>query len=504
MAPIVVSPSKAAAHAIDKMGFGRFQVMLLVMTGGVMFSEGAEMLVMGSITMLLHDHWELSAFLRGLMVAIVFVGFSVGNLLSGMIGDRWGRRRGILLSYAIIGTCGFFTASAWSPQMMVCFRFLVGVGCGIGFPTIYAFIPEVCPTELRSSICTLMIGFMPIGELYAAILVLCIDPDLKHTSGHCEAGYFPSRNMMKPYECSWRALCEYSAIPAFVFFGLALCFLHESPQFLAVQGRYDELENVLRKMAAMNGATLDLDRLRASFGAATRNNLELQHVGHKYSFRDSVRTLAQPYFRFTTIFMFFAHFTKDFSVFGLSYVLPQYFMFLRSLVTGVQLIIVAALALPGVLFAFCATKVSSVGHIISLITSAGMCACFSVGMLEAIPDWVSAVCAYLTKVFALAYFIITVVYTTEVFPTDIRNTAVGICTCMGRLGSISAPLLFELTLSYSKSFDVFTWSLFVLMTLIALTGPFCLTHEPKGRELVESYRESQPQLTKPSKYGSVA
>ena len=39
--------------------------------------------VMGSITTLLHDHWELTAFVRGLMVSIVFCGFSAGNVLSG-------------------------------------------------------------------------------------------------------------------------------------------------------------------------------------------------------------------------------------------------------------------------------------------------------------------------------------------------------------------------------------------------------------------------------------
>jgi len=49
---------------LNDAGFGRFQIMMLVMCGGVMFSEGSEMLVMGSITTLLHDHWQLTAFLR--------------------------------------------------------------------------------------------------------------------------------------------------------------------------------------------------------------------------------------------------------------------------------------------------------------------------------------------------------------------------------------------------------------------------------------------------------
>merc|ERR1719201_2859756 len=107
------------------------------------------MLVMGSITTLLHDHWELTAFVRGLMVSIVFCGFSAGNVLSGFIGDGHGRKPSILLAYVLIGGFGLATSATWSPASMVVLRFFVGVGCGVGFPSVYSLIPEVCPTELR-------------------------------------------------------------------------------------------------------------------------------------------------------------------------------------------------------------------------------------------------------------------------------------------------------------------------------------------------------------------
>merc|ERR1719506_2281684 len=96
------------------------------------------MLVMGSITTLLHDHWELTAFVRGLMVSIVFCGFSAGNVLSGFIGDSSGRKPSILLAYLLIGGFGLATSATWSPASMVVLRFFVGVGCGVGFPSVYS------------------------------------------------------------------------------------------------------------------------------------------------------------------------------------------------------------------------------------------------------------------------------------------------------------------------------------------------------------------------------
>ena len=120
------------------------------------------------------------------MVSVVFIGFSVGNVISGTIGDRFGRRQAVLLSYFMIGAFGMSTAYATNALMMVSLRFCVGVGCGIGFPAVYSLIPEVCPTAYRGRTSTLMIGCMPVGELFAAIGVLLIDPNLDRSTKECE------------------------------------------------------------------------------------------------------------------------------------------------------------------------------------------------------------------------------------------------------------------------------------------------------------------------------
>ena len=104
--------------------------MVLFLVGGVVFSEGSQMLVMGSITTILKDHWDLSPFARAMMVSIVFVGFGVGNLLSGFIGDRYGRRPSILLGYCLISVSGLLSATVNGAYLMITLRFLVGCGCG--------------------------------------------------------------------------------------------------------------------------------------------------------------------------------------------------------------------------------------------------------------------------------------------------------------------------------------------------------------------------------------
>eukprot|EP00928_Gymnodinium_smaydae_P034345 TRINITY_DN24360_c1_g4_i1.p1 TRINITY_DN24360_c1_g4~~TRINITY_DN24360_c1_g4_i1.p1 ORF type:complete len:499 (+),score=54.01 TRINITY_DN24360_c1_g4_i1:83-1579(+) len=480
---------------IDEIGFGAFQLLTLLLAGGLMLAEGAEVLVMGSITTLLKGHWELSALLRGTMVAVVFIGFAAGNLLSGYIGDRFGRRVSILLGYCLIGSMGFLTGLALNPAMMVCLRFGVGVGCGVGFPSVYSLMPEVCPTHLRGSMSSLMIGFMPLGELYAALLVLFVDPTLSSSQHHCELyAHYP--NMYRPFVCTWRTMCELSALPAFFFFVCSFFFLWESPQYLCAHGRAEEARVVLRKMAKMNGKSVDLDDTQLVTSAAVP-----EPVPHEFSYTSALTKLLSPPFFGTTLFMFLAHFTKDFSVFGLSYVLPQYFHQLETLTVGVHLTIMALLAIPGVLMAFFLTRASAIGHITSMRACAAFCALFTLGMLESSRDLIGAPCAFLCKSFAMAYFICTVVYTAEVFPTQFRNTAVGFCTSFGRAGSILAPLIFELSREHADgSFDVFLVLLAVLATCIAATAGFALTVETKGRSLAcEAATVSDGQAPK---YGS--
>eukprot|EP00397_Hematodinium_sp_SG-2012_P037069 GEMP01040114.1.p1 GENE.GEMP01040114.1~~GEMP01040114.1.p1 ORF type:complete len:483 (+),score=89.31 GEMP01040114.1:335-1783(+) len=435
---------------IDALGFSWFQFVTLALTGGIMFSEGSEMLIMGSVTTLLHDHWDLTPFIRGLMVSIVFVGFFAGNLISGCIGDRFGRRPAILVSYLMIGLCGLLTAAAWSPAVMVTFRFFVGVGCGIGFPAVYSMMPEMCPTHVRGMLSSVMIGFMPLGELFAASILLFVDPHLNRTQGHCEMGF---QILGADRRCSWRTLCAYSALPSLVFFVFSYFFLSESPHFLATRGKIEDMDLVVERMKRMNGRA-------EKRGEPDPENVPLLkdddigiHKRWSINMHESryvcAEMLSERYFS-TSMFLFFAHLTKDFGVFGLTYVFPQYFLALRQFSAGIQLTIVASLALPGVVLATILTRFEYFGHIPCIRVLAGATAVFTAGMLEFAPDSIGAPCAYIVKLLAMAFFIQIVVYTAEVFPTVFRNSAVGICVGIGRCGSISAPLLFELSYYHSK------------------------------------------------------
>jgi hypothetical protein len=69
-------------------------------------------------------------------------------------------------------------------------------------------------------------------------------------------------------QCTWRSLCEFSALPAFFFFVFVYIFLEESPHFLLARGRDNDLRKVLDKMSSWNRVALSPELMNGIFGGA--------------------------------------------------------------------------------------------------------------------------------------------------------------------------------------------------------------------------------------------
>mmetsp|Transcript_47604 Transcript_47604/g.110267 ORF Transcript_47604/g.110267 Transcript_47604/m.110267 type:complete len:319 (-) Transcript_47604:75-1031(-) len=304
---------------------------------------------------------------------------------------------------------------------------------------------------------------MPLGELFASLGVLMIDANL--TGERKPLGY-----------ASWRLLVQYCSIPPFVFLVLTLLLLQESPHYLLSRGRVSELNRVLAVMAWMNGKP----RLQTTFEDTAVTTQRTAEVDDSPWQEAAGGLFEGQYFR-TTPCLFLANFTKDFSYFGLNYVFPQYFQDTAgTLSVGVEMVLISLLALPGVLLAIMLTRSQAVGHISSLSGTAGICGLSAIGLLDVFhQSW----CSYLVKFFAMAVFIVVVVYTSEVFPTRIRNSAVGLCLSFGRLGSISSPVIFELLKQRTSSFSPWWFMLISLMLSLSLAATFVLKLETKWKVL---------------------
>jgi AAHS family 4-hydroxybenzoate transporter-like MFS transporter len=79
------------------------------------------------------------------------IGVFFGSLIFGYIGDRYGRRVGVILSVLFYSIPALGTAFAGSLEQLMVWRFVTGLGIGGAIPNVIALLNEAAPRRYRAS-----------------------------------------------------------------------------------------------------------------------------------------------------------------------------------------------------------------------------------------------------------------------------------------------------------------------------------------------------------------
>jgi MFS family permease len=118
------------------------------------------------------------AFYAGIVQAIFLFGWATGGFLFGIVGDKWGRTRTMIVT--ILLYAGFTGLTALSQnwyQFAVC-RFLVGLGVGGEFASGAALVAEVFPPHARPMALGIMQAASAIGNMTAGFINLTVGASL--------------------------------------------------------------------------------------------------------------------------------------------------------------------------------------------------------------------------------------------------------------------------------------------------------------------------------------
>ena len=106
----------------------------------------------------------------GYSTAIFMIGWAIGGVLFGILGDRIGRVKTMLLSilsYSLFTGLSVFSTSVWD---FSAYRFLTGLGVGGEFAVGVALVAEVMPSRARPSALGLLQAASSIGNVTAALV----------------------------------------------------------------------------------------------------------------------------------------------------------------------------------------------------------------------------------------------------------------------------------------------------------------------------------------------
>jgi sugar porter (SP) family MFS transporter len=214
--------------------------------GGFLFGYDTAV-VNGSIEYLVQD-FDLSAGLEGWAASSALIGCIFGAMFAGMIGDRFGRKRAMLLCAALFTVSAVGSAIPQTLSFFVWARFIGGLGVGGASMLSPMYIAEISPEKIRGRLVSIYQLAIAAGILIAFLINMLIQR-MGDQAWNTDMG--------------WRWMFGSEIIPA-IMFGVVLLVVPESPRWLMKIGRRSEAMAILAGIAGQAHAELEVAHISES------------------------------------------------------------------------------------------------------------------------------------------------------------------------------------------------------------------------------------------------
>jgi MFS transporter, putative metabolite:H+ symporter len=160
---------------LDRLPVTRLHRKVFNLVGVGMFFEGFDIYIAASVLGATYKTGFSTLAQNGLFISMTFVGMTMGALLTGFLGDRYGRRFTYQLNLIIFGVAALVSAVAPDMRTLIVLRFLMGLGLGAEVVVGYSIIAEFFPARIRGRwsgmMCTLVTAGLPVSAFLAWLLV---------------------------------------------------------------------------------------------------------------------------------------------------------------------------------------------------------------------------------------------------------------------------------------------------------------------------------------------
>jgi AAHS family 4-hydroxybenzoate transporter-like MFS transporter len=214
-------------EVIERQKLGPFQIMLGVLLLLAMFVDGFEAQAPGFAAPAIIKAWGIPRSSMGLVFGAGNLGLMLGAVLLGILGDRFGRKRTIVVGCLMLAVFSLLTMFATDLTTLRLLRVGSGIGVGGVLPSVIALGTEFSPKRVQAAIIwTLLIGYQ-FGASSGALI---------------------STFLFVNY--GWQVMFLIGAILPLVTALLVLAFLPESVRFLALDvSARDRMARVLARIA---------------------------------------------------------------------------------------------------------------------------------------------------------------------------------------------------------------------------------------------------------------
>ncbi|NLG64842.1 MAG: sugar porter family MFS transporter [Actinobacteria bacterium] len=379
--------------SIDDAPWSRFLLRALLSCAGGMMLDG---FIFGTMAVTLSTasaDLAVSAWWMGLISAGALIGIFIGGPISGWAADRFGRQKLFTCNLLVfLATCAA-QLGANSAESLLAARIAIGVAIGVEYAVSTTLLAEFSPRTSRGAMLSSLQAFWLIG--YAI-------------------GYFAAYALQHA-GVPWRWILASSAVVALLVL-VSRLGTPESPRWLASKGELQKARAIVKRHY---GAEYDVHDLTLEKGAPV-----------KYS------VLFGPRFRTRTAFATIFWTCQITCAFALLLFLPMIFTAL-DIAGGIvaDVVINAVTVLGGAIGVYLCWRLPRRPLVIWSFVLMAIFMLIMAGY-QFVPGWFTLA--------AFALFMLTInaasnlefVYPAEMFPTEVRSSAVGVAAASARTGSV--------------------------------------------------------------------
>ncbi|XP_075264873.1 niacin transporter NiaP-like, partial [Convolutriloba macropyga] len=457
---------------VDTLGFGRYQILLLLLCSGGYFAVCADLLIIVYQESSLEATFSIDNTQFAFIPLASTISSNIGSLTFGYLADSIGRRVPFVVSALFSSLSGVISVLSESYWFFLTTRVLVGFGLG-GLSSIdFVVFNELCPRNVRGRATLVITIFGALGVLFIAGINLI------------------SWSTVLPGIDQWRIIGIIGAFPMLFVLIARMLFFDESPKYLVSKGRTEEATAVLTKIARQNLIDSEeniqntvsqlLDGFEDNTPAIDADRNERSNWPAKCS--TATGNVIRQYINVIkfdpklTLSLLIAWTCQGVSYWGLTLFLPEYLTSKTSISANLTIFLMVACEIPGLLLAFVLIDTGVVGRLNlmrGLFLMSAICSLITAFLSH--QSTIIVVFCCLIYFFMIPNWGVLFTFSAEEYPTEIRTSASGFFQVFSSITGLFSPFLSGALVnkaddSASNNVDYYmiVWSCFLLAGFLSV------------------------------------
>jgi putative MFS transporter len=434
-----------AAGRLDRLPLFSFHRRIMLLVGTGMFFDGFDIYIAATVLGATLKTGFSTLTQNAQFMSLTFVGMMLGSFLTGFLGDRYGRRFTYQANLAIFGVASVASTFAPSMQVLTWLRFVMGIGLGaenvVGYSTLTEFVPPQVRGKWLGWLNLIVVAGLPVGAMVGRLLIPWL---------------------------GWRVMFALGGVGALAVWYLRKA-LPESPRWLESIGRGAEADALLRSIEA-EAAEL--------YGTLKPPVPVIAMRTWSFASLFSPALLPRMLVGITTLIV------MNTLIFGFVTWLPTFFVHEgMSIVASFNYALVIALGAPigslvgGLTADYWGRKPTIIGSSAVSIFLGGIYPFIRNPQELMLAGFVLMIPIYVLVAVLFA------IYVPELFPTEVRLRASGICNTFGRGATILTPFV---AVALFKAYGIGgVLSMMIVCLLVQIVVVAFFGVEPRMRRLEE-------------------